>query len=123
MKICYSCQKEKPFDSFHKDSTKLSGYTGCCKVCKKEKDAQNYSYSEQEKNRKNEWRFKFPERKKAQGRVYTAIKSGRLVRLPCFVCGDNAEAHHPDYSRPLDVVWLCSPHHKQAHNLVANSKG
>jgi len=105
MKKCPSCQKEKPLDSFHKDNTKVSGYNCYCKLCKKEKDAQSYSYSEQEKNRKNEWRLKFPERKSAQGKVHTAIKSGRLVRLPCFVCGDNAEAHHPDYSRPLDVVW------------------
>jgi hypothetical protein len=118
MKKCPRCQKEKPLDSFHKDKTKVSGYYCYCKLCKKEKDAQSYSYSEQEKNRKNEWRLKFPERKNAHGKVRTAIKSGRLVRLPCFVCGDNAEAHHPDYSRPLDVVWLCSPHHRQAHAIV-----
>ena len=118
MKKCPSCQKEKPFDFFHKDKTRLSGYSNYCKLCKKEKDAKSYSYSEQEKNRKDEWRLKFPERKNAQGKVYTAVKSGRLVRLPCFVCGDNAEAHHPDYSRPLDVVWLCSPHHRHAHAIV-----
>lgn len=50
--------------------------------------------------------------------VAKAIKSGQLVRQPCFVCGEKAQAHHPDYSAPLDVVWLCVMHHRQAHGLV-----
>ena len=115
MKKCPRCQKEKPFDSFHKDKTKVSGYYCYCKLCKKEKDAQSYSYSEQEKNRKTEWILKFPERKKAHMKVYHAIKNGVLIKEPCFICGEKAQAHHPDYSRPLDVVWLCAPHHHQAH--------
>ena len=45
------------------------------------------------------------------------LKSGSLVRLPCLICGNESEAHHPDYSRPLDVVWLCSSHHKEAHKI------
>lgn len=45
-----------------------------------------------------------------------AIKSGIVVPLPCEVCGEqHAEAHHAAYSLPLDVTWLCSPHHKQVH--------
>jgi hypothetical protein len=35
-------------------------------------------------------------------------------------CESRPQAHHPDYSKPLDVVWLCDDHHKQAHALVAN---
>jgi hypothetical protein len=117
MKKCPRCQKEKPLDSFHKDNTKSSGYNCYCKLCKKEKDAQSYFYSEQEKNRKIEWILKFPERKKAHMKVYHAIKNGVLIKEPCFMCGEKAEAHHPDYSRPLDVVWLCSQHHRQAHAI------
>lgn len=45
---------------------------------------------------------------------------GLLKKQPCWVCGEKAIAHHPDYDRPLDVVWLCQPHHKQTHALVAN---
>ena len=46
------------------------------------------------------------------------IRAGRLTRLPCFICGEKAQAHHPDYSMPLDVVWLCDKHHKQAHAIA-----
>ena len=45
-----------------------------------------------------------------------AIKAGKLLKLPCFCCGDlETEAHHPDYSAPLDVVWLCKKHHQEIH--------
>lgn len=66
------------------------------------------------------WRQEFPNRRRAQGLVQHALRSGKLQKLPCMVCGEKAVAHHPDYDRPLDVVWLCQPHHKQAHALVAN---
>lgn len=61
---------------------------------------------------------KHPKRKAAHHAVSNAIRDGRLVRLPCFVCGQKAEAHHPDYDQPLDVVWLCRAHHQQAHAIV-----
>lgn len=45
-----------------------------------------------------------------------AISSGRLVRQPCEVCGAlEVEAHHDDYSKPLDVRWLCPEHHRAHH--------
>lgn len=38
-----------------------------------------------------------------------AIYSGKLVRKPCERCGaEYAHGHHPDYSKPLEIVWLCS---------------
>lgn len=46
--------------------------------------------------------------------------SGKVQRQPCFICGERAEAHHPDYSQPLSVTWLCPQHHKDAHAIAAN---
>ena len=66
------------------------------------------------------WRKEFPNRRRAQGLVQYALRAGKLHKQPCWVCGEKAVAHHPDYDRPLDVVWLCQPHHKQTHALVAN---
>lgn len=48
----------------------------------------------------------------ARQAVHNAIRSGKMVRARCEVCGNpNAQAHHQDYARPLDVLWLCSKHH------------
>jgi len=46
-----------------------------------------------------------------------AIRQGKLVRGPCSVCGvtEGVDGHHTDYTKPLDVVWLCKPHHREAH--------
>lgn len=52
-------------------------------------------------------REKFPERYAARQAVLVALRAGRLKRQPCR-CGDpKTEAHHRDYSRPLEVEWLC----------------
>jgi hypothetical protein len=59
-----------------------------------------------------------PDRKAAHITLGSAIRDGRVLRQPCLVCGEKAEAHHPDYSRPLDVVWLCKEHHTEVHRMA-----
>lgn len=54
-------------------------------------------------------------RKRAIQAVNNALRDGRLDRQPCFLCGSKAQAHHPDYSAPLAVAWLCPTHHAQTH--------
>ncbi len=45
-----------------------------------------------------------------------AIKTGRLVRGLCEVCGaGEVEAHHDDYAKPLSIRWLCKKHHCEHH--------
>ena len=61
------------------------------------------------------YRNNHPLRAKANTAVSNAVRDGRLTRWPCRVCGDKAEAHHPDYSNFLGVVWLCVNHHAQLH--------
>lgn len=61
------------------------------------------------------YRKKHPERHRAHVLVQQSIARGKLNRLPCEVCGANAQAHHDDYSRPLDVRWLCRFHHYEHH--------
>lgn len=56
-----------------------------------------------------------PEKVRARDAVANAIRRGKLSRLPCEVCGEvKSEAHHGDYSKPLEVRWLCRPHHLEA---------
>lgn len=52
----------------------------------------------------------------ARVKARRAIRTGRLVRQPCEVCGvAKVEAHHDDYSQPLSVRWLCPTHHREHH--------
>jgi len=54
------------------------------------------------------------------GKVFRALKNGKLVKKPCEVCGaiNRIEAHHEDYSKPLEVRWLCMKHHKMEHRTI-----
>ena len=52
----------------------------------------------------------------ARRQVRSAVEAGLLSRLPCEVCGETkVHAHHDDYSKPLDVRWLCQMHHSEHH--------
>jgi hypothetical protein len=56
-----------------------------------------------------------PVKRKAHEMAGNAIRDGRLIRQPCETCGERAQAHHDDYSKPLDVRWLCTTHHAEWH--------
>lgn len=57
-------------------------------------------------------------KQRARAAVNNAIKRGELQRGCCEVCGEpEAQAHHTDYDRPLDVRWRCFTHHLAEHLL------
>lgn len=61
---------------------------------------------------------RLPLRRAAHVALGNAVRDGRVVPWPvCAVadCCNPPEAHHPDYSAPLSVTWLCSTHHAQLH--------
>lgn len=64
---------------------------------------------------------KDPIKFRARKQLLNAMKSGKIIKQPCERCGDLfAQGHHEDYSRPLDVVWLCSKHHRERHLEIEN---
>lgn len=67
-----------------------------------------------------EWRRKNKEKRTAHIRAATAIKQGLLIKESCARCGATqcVHAHHEDYSRPLDVVWLCKLCHGERHREI-----
>lgn len=68
------------------------------------------------------YRARYPERHSARRAVARALKNGTLVRLPCEVCGSlKTQAHHDDYSKPLEVTWLCFRDHRARHGQVSLS--
>jgi ribosomal protein S27AE len=59
---------------------------------------------------------KYPEKRAARVAVGNAIRDGRLFKEPCGKCGsEKAQAHHDDYSKPLEVRWLCPRCHGLEH--------
>ncbi len=73
---------------------------------------------------KNRVRYKkiFEERYPDKAEVYRIVamakKTGKLIPQPCESCGtsNKIHAHHDDYSKPLDVRWLCPLCHYSVHH-------
>ena len=61
---------------------------------------------------------RYPMRHAAHVITGNAIRDGKLIRTSnCSVCGstEKIEGHHDDYTKPLDVRWLCEKCHKEWH--------
>ena len=146
MKTCFKCFIEKSIDEFYTHPRMTDGHLNKCKSCTKNdskkriKDKSNdLDWIEKELLRhriksklaresgsqskclpihKKEWLERNPLKSKAKNSVNNAIRDGRLSRQPCEICSNpKAQAHHDDYSKPLDVRWLCIPHHNEHHIL------
>ena len=67
-------------------------------------------------SRQHRWRQRNPLKRWAHVATASALRRGLLERRPCVRCSaEPADAHHPDYQRPLLVVWLCRKCHKREH--------
>lgn len=68
--------------------------------------------------RLKKWRKANPEKARAHYKVYRALKSGALTRPSgCQDCGKELplQGHHPDYTKPLFVEWVCQQCHYIRH--------
>lgn len=69
------------------------------------------------------WRSEHPDRRHAQICVMNATARGHLHRPNgCSFCKGVCvpEGHHPDYSKPLEVIWLCRQCHVDLHMALSN---
>lgn len=74
------------------------------------------------------YREQHPGKHRARHMLKNAVRAGRLSKPECCEdCGvltkpRHLHAHHPDYSKPLEVEWLCRKCHRQRHSRpVADS--
>ena len=135
---CYSCNIEKNIEDFYKDNSKIGSHDYKCKDCKK-KTSSEYRKNNREKclhyfrthPRKNtperleylrQYAKLHPKKERdknktiARWKLQQAVDTGKIIKQPCSVCGKiKSEAHHPDYSKPLEVIWFCRSHHKLHH--------
>jgi hypothetical protein len=102
-------------------------------------NARRYQQTEGYKAYQRQWREDNRERHREQQRAYyhgldaegkkrwnartalnRAVRKGKVERGVCEVCAEpNAQGHHDDYDKPLDVRWLCPAHHAETHREVA----
>jgi hypothetical protein len=71
---------------------------------------------------KNAWAERNPHKRKAQGIVSSAIQKGDLLRPEicsnCKQAPKSIQAHHEDYEKPLDIIWLCATCHSARHKEI-----
>lgn len=133
-KACFRCKAVKPLTEYYAHPRMGDGHLGKCKECTKADVKARYALAIADRHaydvrrnatpeRRSQQRESNKRRKLAQPEKYAAhiavnnaVRDGRLVRQPCEVCGDlRVEGHHEDYSKALDVRWLCFTHHREAH--------
>ncbi len=136
-KECFKCKTIKPLTEFYRHSEMADGHLNKCKECTK-KDVTKHREANLEKIREYDrtrsknlerikanvettraWREEDRRRQRAHSAVRFAIVNGHIVRQPCIRCGEQKSvAHHEDYDKPLDVVWLCQPCHAKRHKEI-----
>lgn len=150
-KECPKCGEIKNTSEFDKHPNNKDGLQGSCKKClqitRKKRDQRNKlnpDYVSKERARWRESKNKAEIKPKltleqirirddrhgknikkirAKEKVYKATQRGILTKQPCSICNstEDVQAHHWDYDKPLDVIWLCRRHHAEAHIKLRES--
>ena len=133
MITCSKCKETKAEINFSRRTNSPTGRQVWCKLClvkhrrswmtpQKELEyrrKQQASESGKETRRRYHQKYYPLNRDKFVARSATGhgLRDGWLDKSPCKVCGSKkSEAHHPDYSRPTFIIWLCRKHHLEQHN-------
>jgi hypothetical protein len=142
MKKCFRCNNEKPLSEFYKHSMMADGHLNKCKECTRADSKKTYekiqstpelAIRERKRQRIKENRRRLEgktkkyiykkQKRPAQIVFNAAVKSGKVLKKPCEICGkEKSQGHHEDYSKPLDVVWLCVRHHNDRHIHLRDCK-
>lgn len=131
LKECTKCGQTKPVDEFHIHTKSTGLRRGSCKECFRlsERIRDNARYRKRESQQRSESaRIRARRRSKekrvevnATQAIYRSLKKGLITRGVCEICGETkVDGHHEDYSKPLEVRWLCRSHHKQIHSKLAD---
>jgi hypothetical protein len=130
-KVCSVCEEAKNLSEFYRHPKTADGYLNKCKACHKHavitnRNANLDRYRAYDRGRGNRqtledqhrYREENPKKRAAHVIVGNAIRDGKLLSMPCEVCGvEDVHGHHSDYNKPLEVMWLCPEHHKAWHKL------
>ena len=136
-KECFKCNTIRPLSEFYRHKAMADGTLNKCKLCTKADTIKNRKakinyYREYDKRRGNrqtaedtgKYRLNNPNKYSAHILVNNAVRSGKINKGACEICGVfiGVHAHHDDYSKPLDVRWLCPEHHNKWHKENGEGK-
>lgn len=152
MKACIACGGKFELSEFYAHPAMADGHLNKCKSCCKKQATARRQVKLKEIREYDRKRGKLPHRLKANRdrqhenpipklranvaykqrnpdkvaawlAVADAVADGTLIKSPCEVCGRaKSQAHHDDYSKPLEVKWLCDEHHKEKHRHLKGEK-
>lgn len=131
-KTCTKCQRVRLASEFYSHRFSADGLGYICRACIRVSRRDYYQLhkaqcrtSSRRHYRKHAAEYKARSKAvcttpaaKARAAVKYAKSRGRLIPQPCVDCGrmtDRQEAHHEDYEKRLDVVWLCGVCHYARH--------
>ena len=114
---CDVCGKE-----FERSGTTDKRCSDACRKTARRAYLNGYMTQDQKRVARNArvqaWRETNRQKANAEAQAQKAVRKGILKRGACEVgidCEGPIHGHHTDYSKPLDVQWLCRKHHKEAH--------
>lgn len=117
--ICFKCKTEEGKMYFISKSKTKTFY-----MCRKCNTYRHQRYRETNKGKQNTYKAakKYTSQNKEKSSAWQAVRYVRKNKnFPkpsnCTDCGrkNKLDAHHDDYSKPLEVRWLCRLCHKKAH--------
>ena len=126
-KICSKCKIRKSVEGFYRDRSKEDGRHTICKICDRETERlhlekhgeeirlrdrkrwQKRKENPREIARRLEYQKKWRTKEKRKAHNTTARKLRHLKPEICERCKIRPAqmAHHPDYSKPDEVEWIC----------------
>lgn len=133
MKTCFKCRRVLPLGEFYAHPQTADGHLGKCKNCARrdvgenrlKRRAQYVAYDNarcvgSRKSRRRAsavvWGDTHPSERRVHKIVQNAVLAGVLSQESCRFCKDpKTVAHHEDYSKPLDVWWVCQGCHFSIH--------
>lgn len=134
MKTCSRCHQQKDERDFQIRKASSDGLTAACKACISEYDKlrgsephrvlarKEYQNSANGREKCNAAKRRFilrnPLKRKAHIIVGNFLRDGKLIRpekCDCCGCRGRPQAHHCDYSKPTEVMWLCKDCHVEWH--------
>ncbi len=141
MKTCFKCGIKKSLTEFYAHPRMKDGHLNKCKECNKRDVIENrdkkldyYRSYDLERSKTPERiklgllsskrrTIKYPEKRSAHAKARQAFLSGKITKKDCEHCGNvKTEMHHNDYSKPLDVMWLCKLCHESWHRKNGDFK-